>query len=297
MRKILFIVLVLIACSTVLLQTQADRGKERLKREEGGVFIPPRPDYIKHLSLGYHTLLADVYWLRSVQYLAEATRENEVPQGLYPMARFITELDPRFAMAYYFTGLNLMIYGGDSEQTIDILERGARNTPQYWKTSFALGFYYFFVLQEPGKAATHMERACRYRKDYTCMLAARMKSQAGDPDTAIGLLMGMRDQIKEKRFKRSLEQRTKELLAIKREGELTQQVGLYHEKTGKWPDSIQDLIVAGIINKTPGHPLPEHRFVYDPEHRRIVSDPPVVKGVFDPWARKRKSRTRAEGSP
>jgi hypothetical protein len=63
------------------------------------------PEFLKRAALSYHSLVADVYWIRAVQHYG-GTKLSKDPQKkydlLYPLLDLTTTLDPRFNVAYQF---------------------------------------------------------------------------------------------------------------------------------------------------------------------------------------------------
>src|SRR5438105_762050 len=73
------------------------------------VLYLPQPEIIKRFSLGYQSLVADLYWLRTVQYYGGKRRD--VPQQRYdllePLLRITTSLDSEMILAYRFGAIFL----------------------------------------------------------------------------------------------------------------------------------------------------------------------------------------------
>ena len=72
---------------------------------DDGLLYVESPSAVKRLALGYDALLADVYWIRTVQYfggqkLAERARHKH--DLVYPLLDITTTLDPFFNIAYRF---------------------------------------------------------------------------------------------------------------------------------------------------------------------------------------------------
>ena len=89
------------------------------------------PSAMKRLALGYDALLADVYWIRAVQYfggqrLAERARHKH--DLVYPLLDITTTLDPYFNIAYRF-GSVFVAEGapnpGRPDLAVKLLEKGA----------------------------------------------------------------------------------------------------------------------------------------------------------------------------
>ena len=61
----------------------------------------PSGKTVKKLSLGYSSLLADVYWTRAVQYFgASASVARKRYDLLAPLLNITTDLDPNLIVAY-----------------------------------------------------------------------------------------------------------------------------------------------------------------------------------------------------
>lgn len=288
MIKRLAIALVLTALVVFELQTEIDVFKADFISKQKRPFVPPRVEGVKHAGLGYHTLIADAYWLQAIQYATDLGEDDYEPDNLYYMTDFITDLDPRFAMAYHLTGINLMISDGDSTMIADILEKGKRNRPDYWKISFDLGFFYYFYLLDAEKAGENIEIAYKFTGHPAyAMLAARIRSEAGSPELGIKFLTQMREQTEDEKVKEKFDKRIMELQTTILEREMNVIVERYYRGTGAYPSRLEDLVQAGLI-AVPPHPLSGHVFLYDTEENQVRSDPIVFSKVHDPWAKERK---------
>lgn len=281
MNRRLLIFLPVLAVLILGLQVRIDAAKQDFIKQEARPFVPPRADLVKVALLGYHTLLADFYWLEEIQYFAEASVHMQVPPDLYAMTNFITDLDPRFDVAYYFAGVNLTILGGDSTQIISILEKGKKNCPDYYPIPFTLGYYYYFESNHPELAAQNLELTYRLSKIRTYgLLAARIRSEIGSPEQAITFLIELLKNDLDDRTRELFERRLAMLQSQLLEQKLTTAVNQYFTLRGQYPNTLSDLATAGLIRGLPPHPLPDHRFVYDPLTRQARSEPPIYYGVF-----------------
>jgi tetratricopeptide (TPR) repeat protein len=246
--------------------------------------VPPLAEGVKLASLGYQNLIADTYWLRDIQYRAACDERDEYPADLYAMGNFITDLDPRYQLVYFFTGLNLLFEGGPKDQVISILEKGEKNRPDYWRTPFLLGFYYFMVLGDYEDAAVHLEKTAEITKNkFHSLLAARVRAMGGDPETAIAFLEEMRKQTQDPNSIEQFDRRIRQLQAREMEQKLSALVVRYHSLRGVYPQRLTDLAAAGLLLKVPPHPVAGHVFVYDAEKKEVGSDPPLGLAVHNYW--------------
>src|SRR5437868_15091714 len=74
------------------------RGKEATLEE---VLYLPSGKTVKRLSLGYSSLMADIYWTRAVQYFGSRHLAHSGHYDLlYPLLDITTDLDPQLIVAY-----------------------------------------------------------------------------------------------------------------------------------------------------------------------------------------------------
>ena len=74
-------VLVLALTGALLALNQVDRVRGRQSTLEEVLYIPSGKT-LKKMSLGYNSLLADIYWTRAVQYFGNKHQEDELHYDL-----------------------------------------------------------------------------------------------------------------------------------------------------------------------------------------------------------------------
>lgn len=277
----------------ISLQVRVDVGRQELLQRYSRPFVPPRADLVRIAALGYHTLLADTYWLRAIQYFAEMTDQDKAPDDLFPMTDFITDLDPDFCFSYYFTGLNLIINGGQPRDIRDILEKGKKNCPRYWKIPFQLGFFYYYSVNRYDLAADNLELAYQLSGYKNIgFLAARVRSQGGQPETAIHLLRAMESSTDDPKAKAVYQRRIAELQAQVILTGLNEAVEKFNSTEGRYPAGASELIARKLIPRIPPHPVPGHKFVYLGTEHRFENEPKIFTGVFERRRKNSPSRER-----
>src|SRR5215470_9081842 len=95
---------------------------------------------IKRMSLGMSSLAADIYWIRTVQYLGRKvinaggigvdTRNIDM-KLLPPLLDIVVTLDPHEISPYRFGAIFLPDY--DSDAAVDLLQRGIEANPDEWR--------------------------------------------------------------------------------------------------------------------------------------------------------------------
>lgn len=106
----------------------------------------------KRISLGFGGLVADWYWMRSLQYVGRKVlaHEGEIQIDdlkplnlnlLYPLLDTATTLDPQFYAAYEYGGVVLPAINQDD--AIRLLRKGMANDPLHWRYHQYLGYIYW----------------------------------------------------------------------------------------------------------------------------------------------------------
>lgn len=151
------------------------------------------PGVVKAISLGYDDLVADVYWMRAIQYYGrreEAARRRVPFKNLAALLDIVTTLDPKMLDVYragsVFLGEPEPVGAGKPLEAIRLLEKGISLAPQEWRLRYDKGFVYFLYLKDHRKAGEAWLDAsqCAGAPPWMSALAARGLSQGGAVETA-----------------------------------------------------------------------------------------------------------------
>ncbi len=107
---------------------------------------------LKGFVLGTESLVADWYWMRSLQYIGDKVvnskedlrlddLRNLNPRLLYPLLDSATDLDPHFIAPYAYGAMVLPAIDGN--QAIAIAEKGIASNPNEWRLYQQLGYIYW----------------------------------------------------------------------------------------------------------------------------------------------------------
>lgn len=156
---------------------------------------------LKGFSFGAEGLLADFYWMQSLQYIGNKAVNNPQkvsidnlkplnPRLLYPYLDNATDLDPRFLQVYFYGSIVLPAI--DSEQAIKFTEKGIRDNPNEWILYQHLGYIYW-KLGNYQKAAEVYEQGAKIdgAAPFLKLMAGRMRNEGGSRETARALYSQM----------------------------------------------------------------------------------------------------------
>ena len=117
----------LLFVAVAALQTQIDPLTRTPAREHEELVLRSAST-VKKLSLGYDSLLADIYWTRAVQYYGSRVgSDNPNFDLLWPLLDIATTLDPKLIVAYRFGGVFLSEPGrggaGRPDLAVELVKR------------------------------------------------------------------------------------------------------------------------------------------------------------------------------
>ncbi len=272
------VLLVVFFAGTVLSRSQVEklRGKEVTLEE---VLYMPSGKSLKHLSLGYSSLLADIYWTRAVQYFGDKMNQRSMRYDLlYPLLDITTDLDPHLIVTYEFGSLFLSQPppegAGQPEKAVALVEKGIRENPTYWRLYFTLGFIHYLDRRDYKAASAAFLKGSEVPGALPWMkvMAARMAEHGDDRNTAVYLWKAVYDTSIDPQVKETAVQHLTSLHAEADIEQLEQRVKVYRERTGVLPARWLDMVRAGLL---PGLPL-------DPDGAEYKLLPDGTVDVQDP---------------
>ncbi len=252
------------------------RGKEATLEE---ILYVPSSKALKRMSLGYSTLLADIYWTRAVQYFGSRYHVNSTRYDLLaPLLDITTDLDPQLIVAYQtgsiFLSQRIPQGAGQPDKAVALLEKGIRENPEFWRLYFTLGFVHYVDRHDPRAAQEAFDRGSKVPGAMVWMkvMAARMAEHSGEITTALELWNAIRNTTTDKNI---LENATSHVLSLQADAgieELERSVQTYYARTGTLPHAWGDMVQAGLV---PGIPLDPNRepFKLMPDGTVQVRDP------------------------
>jgi hypothetical protein len=165
-RAGLFVLLALLGGAVLGLQAVHERGGGPPAAQTEALLYVRSPEAMKRLALSYDQLLADLYWIRTVQHYGGtklSTDPNKRYDLLYPLLDLTTSLDPMMNVAYMFGSIFLAepFPGGPGrpDQAIRLLEKGLQAQPRNWRFAQALGFVHYWWRMDYPQAAAWFSRA------------------------------------------------------------------------------------------------------------------------------------------
>jgi hypothetical protein len=232
----------------------------------------PSGELLEVASLGYETLVADMLWLRGIQYYGEHRRTDKS----YPLAEHIfstiTDLDPRFIGAYRFGAFVLGQDVGRPAAGIELIKKGMLNNPGEWQLPFDLGFMYFIMLDDSRKAAHFFNFAARQKDapDLAKRFSAFAYRKAGKTELARALWEEIYRSSDNDVMRETAEYSMRSILRDEIADSLRVRVERFEAATGTRPAALQELVEARLLGSVPEDPFGGTYFL-DPASGAVLS--------------------------
>jgi tetratricopeptide (TPR) repeat protein len=223
----------------------------------------------RRMSLGFNGLVADWYWMRTLQYVGRKVieRSGQVDvveirnlnlKQLAPLLERVVTLDPQFMQAYEYGAMLLPEY--DMETAIRFINRGIEANPSEWKLYHHLGY----ILWQKGRFA---EAAEAYRRGAAIPgampwmrgMVAQMELKGGSRETARQIYVRMYEEAERGLVKEMARKRLMQLTSLDERDVIRRVLASYRERTGRcpaaWPEIAPALRAARLRTDASGAPL------------------------------------------
>ena len=283
-RYPLFIILGFIAVFG--LSNFLERAKPPLKESYIDEDLALQGAKIKGYALGMEGLIADWYWMNSLQYIGtklEMSGDESVDISdmrkynlklVYPYLDNATNLDPRFMAAYEFGAVVLPAI--DGEQAIKIAEKGIANNPNDYRLYNHLGYIYW-ISGNYKKAAEIYAAGAKLENapPFLTFMAAKMQNEGGSRETARQIYRQMFDQSVDKQSKENAEIKLLELDWFDERDAINPILQNFKAKNGRCAENLREILPLLQNVK-----LPDDKDFRIDKNRNLV-DPTGVPYILD----------------
>ena len=223
----------------------------------------PSGKYLKHMTFGYSSLVADIIYLWAIQYYGTyeiADRFNYL-QHIFSI---IAELDPRYVDPYEVGALIAIYDAHDAELAFRILDMGLEKNPDMWIFPFQAGHIAQMNLKDFDRAREYYRKAMEIpgappivKRLYANAAYRTMDYQEAWEMWKEVYETAQEDWVKEIAYNHLY--RVKSTVDMEALGEAVKK---YRERFGRWPADLGQLVRAGLIREVPKD-LDGKDYVYD----------------------------------
>ncbi len=221
---------------------------------------------LRAVSMGFYGPLADLVWLRFIQYYGEHRLSDSRFELMYHILDILTTLDPRFYYAYSLGSLMLAHDAAQPEQARKLLKKGMYANPDDWRLPFVYAFMNYVFLGEYSTAQTYFRIAAnkpnapdRPKRWYAFVTYAKI----GDLKTSLALwvdLYNTTDNAEEKAIAEIYIGNIKMEMDIEY---LNDRVEYFQREFNRIPVDLNELVEKGVIEKLPEEPHGERYILRD----------------------------------
>ena len=172
----------------------------------------------------------------------------------YATMDVVTDLDPKFYKAYLLSLMGLIHSPKDVKLAEPILQKGIKNFPDSWELPFWAGYSYYNHLKDYEKATEYMMMAYNKPdapKRFLGMMASATQ-KSGNFDKAAIAMLAMMENTDNKKLKIIYGNK---MIRMKNLAQIMNAANKYKNKYKNYPESIQDLISKGYLDKIPQDPM------------------------------------------
>ncbi len=241
------------------LQTRID-ASTRTEAQAQEELLLRSPSAIKKMSLGYDSLLADIYWTRVVQYYGNRLEQRSTTFGLlWPLLDITTTLDPKLIAAYRFGAIFLSepaVGANRPDLALQLVKRGIAANPDRWYLYSDLGFLYYWHFRDYRDAAAAYLAGSETPQGPAWMkiMAARLNQKFGSIDTSRMIWSEIYDSHTDPNIRMLALNTLRGLKAAQDEQELNDLAEKYRQRFGHYPTTMAQMSEAGLFRGIPVDP-------------------------------------------
>ncbi len=208
---------------------------------------------LKDFSLGLNGLIADWYWMQSLQYLGGKFAEkpdakidvNDLrefdPKLLYPLLDNAVSFDPQFYGVYEYGAVVLPAI--DPALAVKIIEKGIENNPKEWRLYNQLG-YIFWTQKDYARAATAYENAAKIEGASPLMktMAAKMQTEGGSRETARAIFSQMFEEAQDTKTRQTAEIQLLKLDALDELDAINSVLQSFKQKNNRCAGDLREIL-------------------------------------------------------
>ena len=287
---------VIIFAATVALSGYIQRNRISMPESSADEDLDLQGKKLKGFTLGAEGLLADWYWMRSLQYIGDKIEKAEGdtinldnlqglnPRLLYPLLDNATELDPKFIAAYSYGAVVLPAI--DPNLAIKLTEKGIANNPDEWRLYQYLGYIYW-RLRNYEKAAEIYEQGSRIAgaPPFMKLMVGMMETRGGGHDTARKIYEQMRNDADDENIRKVADLRLQWLDSLEDRDQLNSVLDDFKQKNGRCSKNLAEILpLLKSTRRTDGKDYQVNRAgeIVDPSGAPYAINPEACQAVLGP---------------
>lgn len=257
-RRTTALVVVALLAFVVMAQHRIDARRGGPLEDEARYL--PNEKLLSHFTGGMGSIVADMVWLKCLLYTGKHYRGDRDFTWLHHMCETVVRLDPHFVPAFRYGGIFLAALNVDDDAGMALLKQGMVHNPEAWQLPYEVAMIYLLDRRDQPDSTT---QAARYlamavetgnAPEFVVEVATSLQIQYDLVE--IERTMWENSLKSDDRFLRELAERKLQELSLREAcTELNKAVGMFNERHGRMPKTINDLVEGKILASAPTDPL------------------------------------------
>jgi hypothetical protein len=234
------------------------------KRELGNELLYlPNERLLDSFTVGMNSVVADLLWLRCIQYTSQEFRGDFKFTWLEHMLRTITRLDPYFGDVYRLGGVFLAMLKHDDDAGIDLLKRGIPRCPNQWELPFEIARTHILNRHDEVNGAKYlaMASATGSAPPFVINWAKNLQLTHDLDEIEYAMWRDILENNDDQNMKRLAQRKLEELNIRRTLDALNLAAERYMRELGRTLEAIDELQNANYIQGLPADPLGGRFFV------------------------------------
>lgn len=217
----------------------------------------PNEKLLDSFTAGMSSVVADLLWLRCIQYTAEEFKGDFKFVWLNHMLETITRLDPYFTDVYQRGGVLLAMLKHDDDASIELLKSGIPHNPTRWELPFEIARTYILNRDDNVNGARYLAMAAATGDppSFVVEWAKNTQMRHNLYDVERGMWRDIAEKSGDENMRNTALRKLTEVSLREACDALSRVVVQYRADTGAFPDSIDVLVAKGMLTEMPLDPL------------------------------------------
>jgi hypothetical protein len=216
--------------------------------------VPLPTEVVKALAGEFKGMVANYLLLEAASFMG--SNQEPTPEDWDAIERLLDQsssLDPYFKQTYRLSQSTLAWEPDKLGSALTILERSRKHLTWDWQPGFFIGFNYYYFLNDNLTAAQKLMETTKVPGAPISLatLASRLASKSGQTGAAIEFLVAIYEDTDDEESKELLKNR---ILALKGVQTLDGAIGVFKDRFGRLPTSLDELVDKGILSALPVNP-------------------------------------------
>ncbi|MBW2713503.1 MAG: hypothetical protein JRC77_07100, partial [Deltaproteobacteria bacterium] len=217
-----------------------------------------RPELARLATFGFHALVADYYWIQSVQLVGESSTPEIYAEEIGQYIDLVTTIDPWVTHPYDAAGIWLVNSKAQVLEGNRLMRRGIENHPDRWRTYYHLAFNHFYYLEEIDEAADLLTQAMEMpgAPMYLRRMVAKLRADEGGLEVAATFLRQFVESVEDEAAKEMYLEGLVEIDTERMARMLDFAREEYKKRNGKDIEEVEDLLrgESPVLHSLPPHP-------------------------------------------